>query len=67
MAVDRAVLMFSGLMVLVSLLLGSYASPSWYLLTAFLDLNLVQSSITGFCPAAIVFRMLGFRSGPAFE
>jgi hypothetical protein len=26
-----------------------------------------QASITGFCPAAIVFRKLGLRSGNAFS
>ncbi|MCO5091369.1 DUF2892 domain-containing protein [Bosea sp. (in: a-proteobacteria)] len=67
MTVDRAVMMFAGLMVLVSLGLGFYVSPWWYLLTAFVGLNLVQASITGFCPAAMIFRKLGCRAGAAFE
>ena len=67
MTIDRAVLMFAGLMVLVSLGLGFYVSPWWYLLTGFVGLNMIQASITGFCPAAMVFRKLGCRAGVAFK
>ena len=67
MTIDRAVMMFAGFMVLASLALGFYVSPWWHLLTAFVGVNLIQASITGFCPAAMVFRALGVRSGTAFE
>jgi hypothetical protein len=67
MTIDRAVMMFAGFMVLVSLALGFYVSPYWYLLTAFVGLNLIQASITGFCPAAMVFKGLGCSSGVAFK
>jgi hypothetical protein len=33
----------------------------------FIGLNLLQSSFTGFCPAAAFFRLLGFKAGCAFE
>lgn len=67
MSVDRAVLAFAGFVVLLSLGLGYYVSQYWFLLTAFAGLNMIQSSFTGFCPAAIVFRKLGFRPGVAFQ
>lgn len=67
MTVDRAVMMFAGLMVLLSLALGHYVSPWFYLLTVFVGLNLIQASITGFCPAAMVFRKLGCPAGVAFK
>ncbi|WP_373090176.1 DUF2892 domain-containing protein [Sneathiella sp.] len=67
MSLDRTVMMFAGIMVLISLALGFYFSPWWFLLTAFVGLNLIQASITGFCPAAIVFKKLGFKTGVAFE
>ena len=67
MTVDRAVLAFAGLMVLVSLALGYYVSPYWYLLTAFAGLNMLQASFTGFCPAAMAFKKLGVRPGLAFR
>lgn len=65
MNLDRAVLALAGTMVLVSALLAALVSTWWLLLTAFVGLNLLQSSVTGFCPAAIVFRRLGLSSGCA--
>jgi Inner membrane protein YgaP-like, transmembrane domain len=67
MTIDSAVLSFAGFMVLLSLALGMWQSQYWYLLTAFVGLNLLQSGVTGFCPAAIVFRRLGFGAGAAFR
>ncbi len=67
MTIDRAVLMFAGFVVLISLALGLYVSPYWFLLTAFVGLNLIQASLTGFCPAAMIFRKLGVRPGVAFR
>ena len=67
MNVDKAVLMFAGSVVLLGLALGYLVSPYWYLLTAFAGLNMFQAAITGFCPAAIVFRKLGLRDGCAFS
>ncbi len=66
MSIDRAVMLFAGFMVLLSLALGFYVSPYWYLLTAFVGLNLMQASVSGFCPVARLFKMLGLRSGCAF-
>lgn len=67
MNLDRAVLALAGSMILVSALLAALVSPWWLLLTAFVGLNLLQSSITGFCPAAMVFRRAGLSSGCAFR
>jgi hypothetical protein len=67
MTVDRAVMMFAGFIVLLSLALGVYLSPYWFLLNAFVGLNLIQASITGFCPAAIIFKGLGVKCGVAFQ
>lgn len=65
MNLDRAVLALAGGMVLLSVLLAAVLSPWWLLLTGFVGLNLLQSSVTGFCPAAVVFRRLGVRQGCA--
>ncbi len=67
MSVDRAVMAFAGFIVLLSLALGYFVSPWWFLLTAFAGLNLMQASMTGFCPAAIVFKKLGLKPGVAFQ
>lgn len=66
MNVDRAVFALAGSMVLLSLLLSHFVSPLWLWLTAFVGLNLLQSALTGFCPAAAVFRKLGLTAGCAF-
>jgi hypothetical protein len=39
----------AGSFVLISLSLGYWVSPYWYLFTAFVGLNLLQSSITKWC------------------
>ncbi len=67
MNIDRFILGFAGVMVLLSLALGTWVHPYWYLLTAFVGLNLLQSSITGFCPAALAARKLGITPGQAFR
>ena len=66
MTVGRAVTLFAGVVILVSLLLAWQFSPMWLWLTAFVGANLVQSSFTGFCPAAMIFKALGLKSGGAF-
>ena len=66
MTLDRSVLAFAGFMVLVSVALTAWVSPLFVWLTVFVGLNLLQSSFTGFCPAAAVFRKLGIKPGTAF-
>jgi hypothetical protein len=67
MNIDRAVLAFAGVVVLTGLILAYAFSPWWLLLSAFAGLNLFQAAFTGFCPAAIVFRKMGLKSGNAFR
>ena len=67
MTIDRAVFAFAGIMVLVSALLVWLFSPWWLLLTAFVGANLLQASVTGICPAAMLFKALGARPGVAFQ
>ncbi|MDH5829003.1 DUF2892 domain-containing protein [Luteimonas sp. M1R5S18] len=67
MNLDRAVLAFAGVMILASVALAHFVSPLWLWLTVFVGANLLQSSITGFCPAAMVLRRLGVPGGCAFR
>jgi len=67
MNIDRAVLTLAGTMLLISLALAWLVSSYWLILTVFVGANLLQSAFTGFCPAAIVFRKLGLKTGPAFQ
>ena len=72
MSLDRSVLAFAGVMVLLSVALTAWVSPLFVWFTVFIGLNLLQSAFTGFCPAAMVFtharRQAGLRllsAGPA--
>ena len=67
MNLDRAVLSLAGTIILISVLLSALVSSWWLLLTAFVGLNLLQSSITGFCPAALIVRRLGLSNGCALK
>lgn len=67
MSIDSAVLRFAGCMVLLSVVLTVWVSPLFVWFTVFIGLNLLQSSFTGFCPAAMVFRAMGVKKGCAFE
>ena len=66
MTLDRAVLAFAGSVILLSVLLTWTVSPWWALLTVFAGVNMLQSTFTGFCPAAMFFRKLGVKEGTAF-
>jgi fatty acid desaturase len=59
----RIVRMFAGIVILVSLALGVWVNSWWLLLTAFVGANLLQSSLTKWCPLEIVLRKLGVQSG----
>ncbi|HKI79446.1 MAG TPA: DUF2892 domain-containing protein [Ignavibacteriaceae bacterium] len=41
---------FAGVFILVSLALGYFITPYFFLFTAFVGLNLLQSSFTNWCP-----------------
>jgi Protein of unknown function (DUF2892) len=59
MTVERALRLIAGSFILLSLALGYYVSPYWYLFTAFVGLNLFQSGLTNWCPMMTFLRKLG--------
>ncbi len=67
MNVNRMVMMFAGLFILLSLILAHISGqvdltkPSWLWFTAFVGFNLFQSSFTGFCPLAKILKALGVK------
>jgi hypothetical protein len=67
MTLGRAVMLFAGCMTLLSAILAWQVSEWWLLLTAFVGLNQIQTSFTGFCPAAMVFKALGAKDGAVFS
>jgi hypothetical protein len=66
MSIDRIVMAWAGVVVLVSLLLAQVHSGNWLWLTAFVGANLFQSAFTGFCPLAALLRKMGVKAGAAF-
>ncbi|WP_432455588.1 MULTISPECIES: YgaP family membrane protein [unclassified Agarivorans] len=61
MSLENVVRIFAGSMVLCSLLLTYWVHPNFVWFTVFIGVNLIQSAVTGFCPAAMVFKRLGFK------
>jgi hypothetical protein len=59
MTVERALRLIAGIFILLSLALGYYVSPYWYLFTAFVGLNLLQSGFSNWCPMMTILRKLG--------
>lgn len=56
MSTEYAVRLLAGTLVLAGLVLGLLVSPWFFILVAFVGLNLIQSSFTGFCPAEMMIR-----------
>lgn len=67
MNLDRAIFLLAGTLTLLSASLTLLVSEWWVLLAAFVGLNLFQSSLTGFCPAAVLLRRVGITSGCALR
>lgn len=59
MNVERWVRVIAGTFVLVSLALGYYGNPYWFLFTAFVGLNLFQSGLTKWCLMDKILIRLG--------
>jgi hypothetical protein len=64
----QMVRMFAGLFILLSLALGIPGSPLfvsqwWLAFTVFVGANLLQSSLTGWCPLEVILRRLGVSRG----
>jgi hypothetical protein len=67
MTVDRYLRLIAGSFVLVTVLLGVYHSPNWFLFTGFVALNLIQSAFTNWCPMMTFLRRLGAGDDGAGE
>ncbi len=62
MTVERYLRLIAGLFTLLSLALGYWVHPGWFLFTAFVGLNLFQSAFTDWCPAMAILKKLGAKS-----
>ena len=67
MSIDRIVIMFAGMVIVISVVLSQVHSVYWLALTLFVGANLLQSSFTGFCPLAKILKAMGSKPGQAFS
>ena len=59
MTVNEWLRAIAGTFVLLSLALGWFVHPGFYLFTAFVGVNLLQSAFTRWCPMMSILRRLG--------
>jgi hypothetical protein len=59
MCPDTVIRRFAGVFVIASLALGWWVHPAWFLFTAFVGVNLLQSSVTHFCPLERILGRFG--------
>ena len=61
MTINQGLRMMAGFFTLLSVALGWYVHPGFFLFTAFVGLNQLQSAFTGWCPAMWMLEKAGFR------
>lgn len=64
MNVERYLRLLGGGFVLLSVGLGYWVSPWWFLFTAFVGANLLQSGLTNWCPMMAILRKFGVKDSP---
>jgi hypothetical protein len=60
MTIERGLRGVAGFFVLASVALGTWVHPAFFLFTAFVGANLLQSAFTNACPMMAILRKLGF-------
>ena len=63
MTVNDMLRAIAGFFVLVSVALGYYVHPGFFLFTAFVGANLLQSAFSKTCPMMLILRKAGVREG----
>jgi glucan phosphoethanolaminetransferase (alkaline phosphatase superfamily) len=61
MTIERALRLIAGIMILLSAALAYLVSPYWLFFTAFIGLNLLQSSFTNWCPMMTLLHKAGLH------
>ena len=59
MTIERALRAMAGFFVLLSVALGYWVHPGFFLFTAFVGLNLFQSAFTNWCPLMTILKKAG--------
>ena len=61
MNVERWLRLIAGFLVMLSVALGYWVHPAWFLFTAFVGANMFQSSFTNWCPMMTFLRKAGVK------
>ena len=61
MTVNQGLRLVAGSFVVMSVALGYWVHPAWFLFTVFVGLNLVQSAFTRWCPMMAILPKFGCR------
>ena len=61
MTLNEALLLVAGIMILISLYLAVTYSQNWLWFTAFIGLNLLQSSFTKWCLMMTFLKKMGLK------
>ena len=61
MTVDRCIRMIAGAFIMASVALAYWVNLNWLFFTAFVGLNLFQSSFTNWCPMMGILRKFGMK------
>ncbi len=61
MTINAGLRLIAGSFVFLSVALGYYYHPGFFLFTGFVALNLIQSAFSGWCPMVWFLGKLGFK------
>lgn len=61
MTLNEMLRAIAGAFVLLSVALGYFVHPAFFLFTAFVGLNLLQSGFSRWCPMITFLKKLGYR------
>jgi hypothetical protein len=67
MTVNEGLRMVGGAFVLLSVALGYWVHPGWFLFTAFVGFNLLQSAFSRWCPMMWILSKIGLRGETGSE
>ncbi len=67
MTINAGLRFVAGFFTFLSVVLGWYVSPYFFLFTAFVGLNQMQSAFTGWCPMMVILARLGLKKEVACD
>lgn len=59
---ERVIWFLAGVFTMVSVILGNFHHPYWFILTGVVGLNQLILSLTGFCPMTVFLNKMGCQS-----